>query len=172
MPDKVLDAFLTRQREEGMALAASSDLLELKCLDPQHYVARFLCEGLVRRGTGDVEEASGFEVGIFFSADHLRRVEPAQLVTWFTPWEIYHPNIRPPFCCLGRSAPGISLVEVLYQIYEIVTYQKVTMREDDALNHAACSWARENTARFPVDRRPLKRRPLNLRTEVRGGAHA
>ena len=43
------------------------------------------------------------------------------------------------------------------QIHEIVTWQKVTMREDDALNHAACQWARANRARFPVDSRPLKR---------------
>jgi hypothetical protein len=36
------------------------------------------------------------------------------------------------------------------------------MREDDALNKAACAWAREHQDRFPVDRRPLRRRQLEL----------
>ena len=36
------------------------------------------------------------------------------------------------------------------------------MREDDALNQAACQWARANLARLPVDTRPLKRRSLAL----------
>jgi hypothetical protein len=54
----------------------------------------------------------------------------------------------------------MSLVDLLFQCFEVITYQKVTMREDDALNHAACAWAREHQQRFPIDRRPLKwRRP-------------
>jgi hypothetical protein len=40
--------------------------------------------------------------------------------------------------------------------------EKVTMREDDALNRAACQWARQHPERFPVDRRPLKRRAVTL----------
>jgi hypothetical protein len=57
------------------------------------------------------------------------------------------------------------LVDLLYQVYEILTYQKLTPREDDALNKEACHWARANQKRFPIDRRPLKRRSLALEVE-------
>ena len=60
--------------------------------------------------------------------------------------------------------PGTPLVDLLYQCFEIITYTKVTMREDDALNRAACGWARENQDRFPIDPRPLKRRRLRVKT--------
>ena len=56
----------------------------------------------------------------------------------------------------------MSLVDILYQMFEIITYTKYTPREDDSLNKACCSWARDNQYRFPIDRRPLKRRPLSL----------
>lgn len=159
--DPVYEAFLARQYEEGMALAAASDLLDLVPLGgppPDRYIARFGCTGLVRRPNGSVGEAGRFEVGIWFPSDYLRRAEPWQVLTWLGPREVFHPNIsaRLPLICVGRLKPGSWLVDLLYQCFEIITYQKVTMREDDALNAAACSWSREHQQRFPVDRRPLK----------------
>jgi len=159
--DPVYEAFLARQYEEGMALASASDLLELIPLDgspPSRYIARFGCTGLVRLPNGRVAEADRFEVGIWFPSDYLRRAEPWEVLTWLGPRQVFHPNIsdRMPLICVGRLAPGTWLVDLLYQVFEIISYQKVTMREDDALNHAACVWARENQGRFPVDRRPLK----------------
>jgi hypothetical protein len=167
MNDRILEAFLQRQFEEGMALANASDLLRLAPLDgpvPQHYVAEFLCTGLVMPHTGRVDEANLFHVGIYFPPDYLRRANPAQVLTWLGPPTIFHPNVR---CydrstgigaiCVGRLTPGLRLVDLLYQCFEVITYNKVTMREDDALNHAACIWARQNKSRFPIDRRPLKR---------------
>jgi hypothetical protein len=81
------------------------------------------------------------------------------VLTWLAPRDIWHPNISAdaPVICVGRLAPGTALVDLLYQLFEVITWNKVTMREDDALNRAACQWARRNGHRFPVDRRPLKR---------------
>ena len=70
-----------------------------------------------------------------------------------------------PFICPGRIVPGMSLVDLLYQVYEILTYQKLTTH--DALNREAAAWARANQGRFPTDRRPLKRRPAR----AGNGAH-
>jgi len=164
--DPVFTAFLARQYEEGMALAAASDLVELWPFTgrpPDRYVARFSCTGLVRFGSR-VVEYRGFEVGIWFPSDYLRRAEPSQVLTWLGPREVFHPNIshRLPFICVGRLTAGTGLVDLLYQCFEIITWQKVTMREDDALNPGACGWAREHQDRLPVDRRPLKwRQPGN-----------
>ena len=168
MQDAILGSFLAKQLEAGLALAESSDLLELLPLGPapvQRYLVRLHCKGLVRGRSGAVVEADRFEVGIRFPLDYLRRAHPAEVFTWLSPFHAFHPNILAPFICVGRLAPGTSLVDLIYQVFEIVTYAKVTMREDDALNKDACAWARSHLARFPVDRRPLKR-PVLVRQDA------
>ena len=169
--DKILAAFLTTQHQEGLALAAASDLLELfvapSSHPPQRYRVHFRCTGLLYAPDGHITLGNEFHVGLWFPDDYLRRPEP-QVVTWLGPREVWHPNILPPFICLGHVAPGTRLVDLLYQIFEIITYTKVTMREDDALNKEACAWARHHQDRFPVDKRPLKRRALDLHVEAIG----
>jgi hypothetical protein len=183
MQDKIFEAFLKRQYEDGMALARSSDLLELFPMSdepPDRYIAQFRCKGLVRSAGGDVVEADHFEVGIWFPSDYLRRADPFQVLTWLGPFNVFHPNIsdKMPFICVGKLAPNTALVDILYQCFEIITYNKVTMREDDALNAEACVWARQNQQKFPIDRRPLKRRALDLKaaqvevTGISGDLHA
>lgn len=167
MNDKVFEGFLKRQFEDGMALARDSDLLDLTRLEgepPTRYVAQFYCKGLVRDARGEISEADRFMVGVRFPPDYLRRADAFQVLTWLAPRHIWHPNIsnKAPLVCVGQLNPGTSLVDILYQLFEIITYNKVTMREDDALNKEACSWSRHNMDRFPVDRRPLKRRVLDL----------
>ena len=164
MADRVLEAFLSRQWQEGKELARQSDLLELEPMDPirppRFWVARFYCRGLVRASDGSVKEASGFEVGLSFPSDYLRRAEPSQVLTWLGPPEVWHPNIRPPAICVGRIAPGTALVDLVYQCFEILTYHN--WAPHDALNPEASQWARNHQDRFPVDRRPLKRKTLCL----------
>lgn len=165
--DPVFAAFLRRQQEEGEALARASDLVEVLPIDgppARRYLVRFHCTGLVRPPGGEPREACRFEVGIWFPSDYLRRADPFQVLTWLGPRHVFHPNISvtAPVLCVGRFLPGTALVDLVYQCFEIITFNKVTMREDDALNHEACVWARANQQRFPIDRRPLKRRPLRL----------
>jgi ubiquitin-protein ligase len=163
--DAIYQRFLERQRVEGMALAEASDVLSLHIppMAPPHFVAEFLCKGLIRDSAGEIKEASRFQVGVWFPADYLRRADPFEMVRLFTPG-VWHPNVSQdlPLICTGRISPGTPLVDILFQIYDILTYQKYNPREDDSLNRAACSWARENQNLFPTDRRPLKRRSLNL----------
>jgi len=168
MADLVFEGFLRKQFEEGMALARQSDLLELIPVsgDPaRRYIARFRCKGLVRNPDG-VAEHNDFHVGVHFLDDYLRRVDPFQLLTWLLPPHAWHPNVNAPAICIGKVTPGTSLVDLLYRLFEVITYNKVTPREDDALNRVACQWARRNRDRFPIDRRPLKRRSLKLRVET------
>ncbi len=174
--DNVFRAFLMRQFEEGMGLAESSDLLHLIPLDgppPQHYMAHFGCRGLVKSPSGDIVEAEGFGVGITFASDYLRCARPFEAVSWLGPNNVWHPNIGrgpfrksgPLFICLGQLKVGTPLVDILYQCWEIITFAKRTLREDDALNWDACAWARRTTHRFPVDDRPLRRRSIDFEVE-------
>jgi len=155
--DNILKLFLETQQREAMQLAAESDLLGLVVVDSQHYVATFRCRGLVRDARGQVREHDGFTLGIWLPESYLRVVNPAEILTWLEPSEVWHPNIRPPFVCLGKIAPGTPLVDLLHRCFELIGFENVGMREDDALNQPACAWARRNRERFPVDRRPIKR---------------
>jgi hypothetical protein len=155
--DDILRGYLEQQYKEGMELATASDLLELVSADGEpssHYLARFTCKGLARSRTGVIEEAVEFGFAINIPDDYLRRVDPLRIVAVLGP-DIWHPNIRTPFICLGHVSPGTPLVGLLYQLYEIVTYHNYAAH--DALNPEAAAWARENQYRFPLDHRPLKR---------------
>jgi len=167
MMDKIFEGFLAHQYQEGIALAEASDLLELEPLHespPQHYLARFYCKGLTRSQDGCICEANRFEVGLWFPSDYLRHVNSLFIVTWLNPREIFHPNISntAPIMCLGPITPGTPLTDLLYRSFELITWNKLTMRENEALNAEACVWARHNPDRYPVDRRPLKRRKENF----------
>ena len=161
--DKILGFRLEAEHEQARGLAEASDLLDVERRDPQRFVARFHSKALVLGSDGQVREANHFDVGYWFSESYLREVSPAQVVTWLRPAEIFHPNVKPPFCCLGPIEPGTSLVDLLYRTYELISYQNVMPAENDALNRAACQWARHNQHRFPLDDRPLKRRSGGLR---------
>ena len=167
MTDLVFNGFLERQRDEALALNAASDLLDLEpepADPPARYLVRLRCNGLVRSRVGEIETASDFMVGVTFPGDYLRRVNPLEVLAWLGPRNVFHPNVvgMPPVICAGSIAPGTPLVDLLHRVFEIVTYQRLTMREDDALNAQACAWARQHQDRFPVDARPLTRLRLDL----------
>jgi len=174
MDDHVLERFLMRQAEAGLALAQESDILRLAPLDgpaPQHYVAEFRARGLVKRPGGEVAEASGAVFGIHLPDDYLRRVKAPEILTCVEPLTAWHPNIHGPFVCISSLTPAMPLVDILYGLYEVWTWH--LLNTGDPLNHAAARWARgQDPDRFPIDRRPLKRRDLHptLETITKGAA--
>jgi ubiquitin-protein ligase len=162
MTDKVFSTFLARQLTDGRALAANSDILRLlpgAGVPPQQYIAEFRCKGVVQDRDGRIGEGGLFVVGLFFPSDYLRRATTQEVLTWLAPVNVLHPNIFGPAgaICIGRLAPGTGLVDILYQVFEIIVYRKFNPREYDSLNKSACAWARNNQGRFPTDPRPLKR---------------
>ena len=176
MKDKILKSFLEAQNREGLELARESDLLELYPQGSRPFrcwIARFRCKGLVLTRQGKVSEANDFAVAIYFPDDYLRRAHTAEVLTWLTPGNVFHPNCSPdlPLICIGRMSPGMRLVEILYQVYEIITYRKITMNEGNALNKPACRWARQHTGLFPIDERPLKRQFMHIQVNAREEAN-
>jgi hypothetical protein len=165
MQDNVFQGFLKQQFAQGMKLSAESDLLDLQPLaagsdPPNRYLAKFYCKGMVRGEGGEIVEASEFHVGIWFPSDYLRHVRPFETLTWLHPFNAWHPNVLPPAICVGKIPAGTELVDLLYQAFEIITFN--TWASHDALNKDAAQWARNNQDRFPIDRRPLKRRALQV----------
>jgi hypothetical protein len=165
MLSKIERNFFEANEHNAIALAAASDILDLEVLDgppAQHYLARFKCKGLVRAANGNIEIAKRFDVGIWLPDNYQEEFDPVRVLFWFGPRNVLHPNIAPPVVCPGHAYPGMPLVELLYQLFEMITWRKVKMDETDALNRPACIWARNNGHRYPVDNRPLKRRTLTL----------
>lgn len=165
--DRILSAFLTRQVEDAAALTACSDLVSVVPVereDANRFLCEFRCKGLVGT-TPHITEAERFVVGIWFPSTYLREVDPLRIVTMLEPRNMWHPNVRAPFLCLGHMPPGTGLESIVHQVFEIITYQRVTMREDDALNPIACGWARQNRHLFPIDPRPVRRRRLDIEIE-------
>ena len=85
-----------------------------------------------------------------------------EILSCLAPLNAFHPNIREHACCIGKVAAGTSLVELIYRTYAVVTWQEVMPNDLDALNPAACAFARNHPERIPVDDRPLKRRPASF----------
>ncbi len=156
MSDAIRASWLQSQYVEAMTFARHSDVLSLAPVagaPPYKYIAEFRCKGLCATSEG-VSVIDQHLVGILFPDQYLRRnCSPGQILTWLEPDTEFHPNISPPFCCVGHIAPGMSLLSLLHQLYQMITWQRFTAREDDALNRHACSWARRHLDRFPIDPR-------------------
>ena len=156
MSDRIFAEWLEVQATEGMDLASRSDVLRLAPvagLPPHKFLAEFSCRGLAKTDAGIVT-VDRHLVGISYPPDFLRRSsDPWQVLTWLEPQTEFHPNIRFPAVCVGHIAPGMTLVSLLHQLWQMITWQRFTPRENDALNKEACAWARRNLDRFPVDSR-------------------
>ena len=163
--DAIFSSFLEEQEREALEMARESDLLDVECVGSrpyQHFLLRFYCQGLVQTSDG-IAEAELFEIGVFYPLDFHERANPGEVLTLLGPVNVFQPAIRFPFICPGRLMPGTSLTDLILQCFEILTWAKVTMSEDDALNPAACKWARQNIDRFPIDDRPLLNRRIKPR---------
>ncbi len=156
MTDTIRASWLEIQFVEAMNFAQRSDVLSLAPIagDPPHkYIAKFDCAGLAETGAG-VTVIDQHLVGISFPEEYQHTAsDPGQVLTWLEPRNEFHPNIRAPLCCVGPIPPGMSLLNLLHQLFVMITWQKFTPIENNALNEAACSWARAHLDELPVDPR-------------------
>jgi len=160
MNQLITTPFFEQQLLESTNLAANSDILDLfpKNDDPPlGYEAVFHCRGLVHVN-GRLCIAEKFTVDIRFPEHYLEQVNPLAIASFTKPPLVFHPNVLGPVICPGPVAPGTSLVSVLYQIYEVITWFR--WNSADPLNPAAAQWARNHADEheFPLDQRPLRRR--------------
>jgi hypothetical protein len=162
MNDPVFHAWLTAQHAAVRELADASDVLEVTPMPdgfdpPRHFLVRFTCPGLYVDSGGEIAVGHRWLVGIHLPGDYLRRVEAPAVVTWLEPLSAFHPQIRPPFVCLGHLQAGTELVAILEQLHAIITWRKATLVESDSLHPLACGWARNHPDRYPLEGPPLRR---------------
>ena len=155
--DPIFNSFLQAQFDEGLAFARESDVVELMPAfgsPPSKYMATFHGEWLAQDPRGQIVGVPLAVFGIAFPRDYLRCTEVGMIATVLEPHNLWHPNISGPFVCLGHLVPGMSLVDILYQCFEVLAYFRHSPASP--LNEAAAQWARNQPAgRFPTDRRAL-----------------
>jgi hypothetical protein len=158
MSDGPYERFLRKQLSEGLSLAARSDLLAVvpePADPPRRYEIHLGARGFVMRN-GEVAEAEGALALVRFPDDYLESVRPPEICAWLHPMNAFHVNLRPPFACLGVLRAGTPLVDIIYQLHEIWTWQHKNF--SDPLNGEVVRWAlsrSEHPQALVADRRPL-----------------
>jgi hypothetical protein len=107
---------------------------------------------------------------LHFPADYLRSTDPRlylKVVSVLTE-DLTHPNVFGTVVCLGSGfAPGTPISALLWELYEILTYQNVTLDESNALSPEACRLLRAYRGLLDqLSPKPPMRRQHKLRIKV------
>ena len=151
MIDPIFRAFLENTSKEAAEIATKSDVLNitpLPPLPPSSYLCEFSLEYIRRLPTGRVEIASGpVLAAVHFPEDYLRSIDPhlyVKVVSVLTT-DLTHPNLRGTAACLGSGfAPGTPITMLLWELYDIISYQNVGLDERNALNPEGCRLLRQH----------------------------
>jgi hypothetical protein len=174
--DHVYSAFLRNTFSEARDIALRSDVVRLlpePVSPPTSYMCSFDVPYLRRLVGGTVHVAPGPVLGfIRFPQDYLCSVDPRlfmRVASIVTP-DFVHPNAvaRGPVCLGAAFRSGTPLGQLIWELYQIVTYQNRTLDERNALNPEACRLLRANQdllSRFPAP--PLFRRRRKLQASIR-----
>ncbi len=156
--DPIYASFLDKTAAEARELCTDSEVVSLTRISPAHFLGQFHCKGLVKNGAAPVEEADEFAVGFHLHQSYLRVVHPGLVLTLVHPRSAFHPNIgnEGHEMCIGDIRPGTGLPELIYRVYELITFGNFSVVESDAFNRDACSWARQNLDLFPLESRALR----------------
>jgi hypothetical protein len=173
--DRIFRTFLENTAADAAELQKRSDVVALDPLPPQppsRYSCAFRVPYLRRQPSGIVEIVEGPVLcGISFPDDYLRSADPSLYVKLASVLNsgFLHPNVLLGSVCLGsRFAPGTPIGELVWELFEIVTYRNCTVDERNALNPEACRLLREYPALLDrLERPPLFRSNRAIQTAVR-----
>ena len=153
--NEVNEAFLLGQLMGIDTLCKSSDRLFSSPYGfseggaPTSYIFRLTCRSPVKvDGVIQIAEREHL-ICVAMPDDYLQIAhDPGHILCLLEPRTLFHPNIIGPMICIGDIAPATPVVDILVRTYEVLTCQRINMREKEALNHAACEWARH--AKLPL----------------------
>jgi ubiquitin-protein ligase len=78
---------------------------------------------------------------------------PMEIAVVFSPARPFHPNIgRTGLVCLGHPTPGVSMEQILHQIWAAITFNMncVNVRTGEVMNRDAAEFVRQHRDRFPL----------------------
>ena len=171
--DDVFRLFLENTHAEALEFAARSDVLQIrpeKSDPPYIYYCEFQASFLGRLPDGTV----GIQPGpvrclIRFPSDYLLSLEPRlymRVASVLTP-NFVHPNVFGGVVCLGDGfGPGTPISEVIWLLFQIVSYRNCTLDERNAMNAEACRLLRASPGLLGRLERPRLLRPRNPRSNL------
>ena len=166
--DRIFRRFLENTAADAVELQRNSDVLAIEPLPPfpsSRYRCRFDVHYLRRLSAGTVAiEAGPVICSIRFPGDYLRPADSKLFirVAAVQTSDFVHPNVLDGIVCLGTAfAPGTPIRGVVWQLFEIVTYQDrgCTVDERNALNPEACRLLRAYPGLLAMMTRPRLYRP-------------
>lgn len=171
--DSIMQSFLHESFAEGRALSRQSDILTIVNPADEPVPSKLLgyfygLPHLRRCPDGTVKRIAqgSIVVGISFPPDYLRSTDPLMplhLISLLAPATFFHPNVKAPVLCPGsKLTPGMSLTELIWHIYDILTYRNLNTDERDALDPVACRYFRQH----PEVLAELQPPPLRHRTPL------
>lgn len=138
---------------------------ESEPLPPEKYTVTFRnIKGLkltenVTKDKKELEVITEHKIEIYLHADYPRLKPQSNMIS-----DIFHPNFRmasPHDICIGDYwASGETLVDIIYQVGEMITYQ--TYNVTSPLNGIAAKWAKENIELFPLDNVNLRQGEIEI----------
>jgi len=135
-------------------------------LPPERYFVTFknikglrLAESEQQKDKKELEIIREHKIEMYLHSDYPRLKPQTYMITG-----IFHPNFRmasPHDICIGDYwASGETLVDIIYQIAEMITYQSYNI--SSPLNGIAAKWARENLQLFPIDNTNLRQGEIEI----------
>jgi hypothetical protein len=134
-------------------------------IPPEKYIVTFSkVKGLrLKHAEGsenrELEIVDEHKIEIYLHADYPRLKPQCNLITG-----AFHPNFRmavPNDICIGDYwASGETLVDIIYQVGDMITYQNYNV--SSPLNGIAAKWAKENIELFPIDNVNLRQGEVEI----------
>lgn len=143
---------LQRDYEKVSAELAGSEFVTAKAVagdPPNHYQVTYEVSGLMwDESIGDAKPIGEHVVDIHLPTGYPK-VSPRCIMR--TP--IWHPNIGDYVCIGDYWSAGVTLVDIIAHIGDMIQYKSYNLRSP--VNKPAAVWAQRNTKSFPVGTRAI-----------------
>ena len=122
---------------------------------PDRYRVTYRVKGLWRDAQGNIRVRDVHRAEIYLHTDYPREKPKCVMLD-----PVWHPNFGSYICIGDHWAAGETLVDVIYQIGEMLTYQEYNPKSP--LNAEAARWSELNRNRFPLQNIPLRQPDIEI----------
>lgn len=154
---------LQREYEKIVAELSGNEFVHVQPIQgepPWHYRVTYQLTGLVWDEESHQTKPSGKHVVDIVLPTGYPRQGP--VCTMRTP--IWHPNIGDYVCIGDFWSPGVTLVEIIVHIADMIQYKSYNL--SSPVNKEAAAWARRHIRSFPIGTRTIYVKPDNTESSA------
>ena len=143
---------LARDYEKVVAELGQSEFVKVAVVSghpPSSYRITYQLNGLMwDDSTGDAKPIGEHVVEIYLPIGYPKKQPNCTMRT-----PIWHPNIGDYVCIGDYWSAGVTLVDIIAHIGDMIQYRSFNLRSP--VNKAAASWAQRHTSSFPIGTRDV-----------------